>query len=168
MKYKILLLGDGAVGKTSLVHRYVHSQFKITYKATLGTDIFAKRVELPGTIAELQIWDLSGQAHFSAIRSKFYRKANGGLLVFDLTNKITLDNCNKWLTEVNSQEPDIPIFLVGNKMDLTDLRSVTDEQIQSFAQKYNLEYLLASAKSGDNVEAIFRKLSEKVVEKFPA
>ncbi|MFW9991839.1 MAG: Rab family GTPase [Candidatus Odinarchaeota archaeon] len=163
-KYKILLLGDGAVGKTSLVYRYVHSQFQQTYKATLGTDIFAKTVELPSGPTELQIWDLSGQAHFSAIRGKFYQKANGGLLVFDLTNEVTLENCGKWIDEVTtSVGSEIPIYLVGNKLDLADLRSVTDEKIKEIAESLNLEYTVTSAKTGDNVEQAFRRIAEKVV-----
>ncbi|MHA2295331.1 MAG: Rab family GTPase [Candidatus Hodarchaeales archaeon] len=163
-KYKILLLGDGAVGKTSLVYRYVHAQFQQTYKATLGTDIFAKTVELPSGPVELQIWDLSGQAHFSAIRSKFYQKANGGLLVFDLTNETTLNNCPKWIKEVTTAVgEEISLYLVGNKLDLTDLRSVSDDKIQQYATSAGLEYSLASAKSGDNVELVFTKVAEKIV-----
>ena len=85
---KILLLGDGAVGKTSLVHRFGEGVFEERYKATIGVDIFSKSVTTDsGSAIELQLWDLSGQAHFSAVRSKFYNKADGALLVFDLTNK---------------------------------------------------------------------------------
>ena len=99
---KILLLGDGAVGKTSLVHRFVEGVFKEQYKATIGVDIFQKVVNTPAGECELQIWDLSGQSHFSAVRSKFYSKAEGALLVFDLTNADTFNNLESWVSEANA------------------------------------------------------------------
>ena len=153
---KILLLGDGAVGKTSLVHRFVEGVFNDRYKATIGVDIFSKNVSTPKGDVELQLWDLSGQAHFSAVRSKFYSKADGALLVFDLTNRKTFENLNTWITEAtNGVGSGIPMYLLGNKMDLTDLIAVKDDEITNFASNKNWQWAKSSAKTGINVEEAF-------------
>lgn len=158
---KILLLGDGAVGKTSLVHRFVEGVFEERYKATIGVDIFSKNVTTDGgTQLELQLWDLSGQAHFSAVRSKFYNKADGALLVFDLTNKKTFDNLNSWVNEASSGVgSEIPMFLLGNKVDLTDLIAVSDEEISSYSDTKGWKWSKSSAKTGENVEEAFKSIA---------
>lgn len=157
---KILLLGDGAVGKTSLVHRFVEGQFQDRYKATIGVDIFSK--SLPDV--ELQIWDLSGQTHFASVRNKFYAKADGALLCFDLTNRKSFDNLDSWLTETkNGIGKDIPMIILGNKADLTDLISIQEKEISDFAEKRNWKWLKSSAKTGQNVEEAFSSLAKQLV-----
>lgn len=161
---KILLLGDGAVGKTSLVHRFVEGVFNERYKATIGVDIFSKVVNTPTGDVELQLWDLSGQAHFSAVRSKFYNKADGALLVFDLTNKKTFENLDSWLTETkNGVGSDIPMFILGNKMDLVDLVSIQDQDVTGYANKHNWQWAKSSAKTGENVENAFVSIASIVM-----
>jgi small GTP-binding protein len=153
---KILLLGDGAVGKTSLVHRYVEGQFKERYKATIGVDIFSKTI---GS-TELQIWDLSGQEHFVSVRSKFYSKSDGALLVFDLTNQKSFDNLNSWVEETKQGVgAEIPMVILGNKSDLTDLIIINDDDIKSFASKHSWKWMKSSAKSGENVENAFETIA---------
>ncbi len=161
---KILLLGDGAVGKTSLVHRFVEGVFNERYKATIGVDIFSKVVKTLTGEVELQLWDLSGQAHFSAVRSKFYNKADGALLVFDLTNKKTFENLESWLTETkNGVGSDIPMFILGNKMDLADLISVQDQEVSSFVNEHKWQWAKSSAKTGENVEGAFISIASVVM-----
>lgn len=161
---KILLLGDGAVGKTSLVHRFVEGVFNERYKATIGVDIFSKVVGTPNGEVELQLWDLSGQQHFSAVRSKFYNKADGALLVFDLTNKKTFENLDSWLTETkNGVGSEIPMFVLGNKMDLADLIAVQEQEIADFANQYQWQWSRSSAKSGENVENAFTSIATVVM-----
>ena len=153
---KIVLLGDGAVGKTSLVHRYVEGQFNDKYKATIGVDIFSKKV---GNI-DLQIWDLSGQEHFAAVRNKFYQKAEGALLVFDLTNKKSFDNLDKWVQESrNGVGSNIPIVLLGNKSDLPELAAIKDPQIADYSKGKNFKWMKTSAKTGENVEGAFSSIA---------
>ena len=161
---KILLLGDGAVGKTSLVHRFVEGVFEERYKATIGVDIFSKSVTTDsGSAIELQLWDLSGQAHFSAVRSKFYNKADGALLVFDLTNKKTFDNLDTWINEATAGVgKEIPIFLLGNKVDLADLVAVSDNDITDFANNKQWNWSKSSAKTGENVEGAFQSIASVV------
>ena len=154
---KILLLGDGAVGKTSLVHRFVEGQFKERYKATIGVDIFSKNVEG----IDLQIWDLSGQESFVAVREKFYSKSDGALLVFDLTNQESFKNLPRWLDESrNALNKDIPMVVLANKLDLTELISINDDQIKEFASSHNFEWLKTSAKTGEGVEQAFSKIAK--------
>ena len=161
---KILLLGDGAVGKTSLVHRFVEGVFNERYKATIGVDIFSKNVSTPNGEVELQLWDLSGQAHFSAVRSKFYNKADGALLVFDLTNKKTFENLDSWLTETKSGVgSDIPMFILGNKMDLSDLIALQDQEVEDFAGQHSWQWAKSSAKTGENVEKAFISIASVVM-----
>lgn len=161
---KILLLGDGAVGKTSLVHRFVEGVFNERYKATIGVDIFSKNITTPKGEVELQLWDLSGQQHFSAVRGKFYNKADGALLVFDLTNKKTFENLDSWLSETkNGVGSDIPMFVLGNKMDLSDLIAVQDQEVTSFANKHSWKWAKSSAKTGDNVENAFSSIASEVM-----
>lgn len=161
---KILLLGDGAVGKTSLVHRFVEGVFNERYKATIGVDIFSKNVATPNGEVELQLWDLSGQAHFSAVRSKFYNKADGALLVFDLTNKQTFENLDSWLAEAKGGVgSDIPMFILGNKMDLNDLLAVQDQEVESYAGQHNWQWAKSSAKTGENVENAFVSIASVVM-----
>lgn len=161
---KILLLGDGAVGKTSLVHRFVEGVFNERYKATIGVDIFSKNVATPNGEVELQLWDLSGQAHFSAVRSKFYNKADGALLVFDLTNKQTFENLDSWLAEAKGGVgSDIPMFILGNKMDLSDLLAIQDQEIESYAGQHNWQWAKSSAKTGENVENAFISIASVVM-----
>lgn len=161
---KVLLLGDGAVGKTSLVHRFVEGVFNERYKATIGVDIFSKNVATANGEVDLQLWDLSGQAHFAAVRSKFYNKADGALLVFDLTNKKTFENLESWLTETKEGVgADIPMFILGNKMDLSDLIAIQDPEITSFADQHNWKWAKSSAKTGDNVENAFNSIASEVM-----
>ena len=161
---KILLLGDGAVGKTSLVHRFVEGIFNERYKATIGVDIFSKNVSTPNGEVELQLWDLSGQAHFSAVRSKFYNKADGALLVFDLTNKKTFENLDSWLDETkNGVGSEIPMFILGNKMDLNDLLAIQDQDIANYAEQHSWKWAKSSAKTGENVENAFIAIASVVM-----
>lgn len=164
MQKKILLLGDGAVGKTSLVHRFVEGVFSERYKATIGVDIFSKNVSTANGDVELQLWDLSGQAHFSAVRSKFYNKADGALLVFDLTNKKTFENLDSWLTETkNGVGAEIPMFILGNKMDLSDIISVQDQEVEGYANQHSWQWAKSSAKTGENVEQAFLSIASVVM-----
>ena len=161
---KILLLGDGAVGKTSLVHRFVEGVFNERYKATIGVDIFSKNVSTSNGEVELQLWDLSGQAHFSAVRSKFYNKADGALLVFDLTNKKTFENLDSWLDETkNGVGSEIPMFILGNKMDLNDLLAIQDQDIANYAEQHSWKWAKSSAKTGENVENAFIAIASVVM-----
>ncbi|MHA2246732.1 MAG: Rab family GTPase [Candidatus Hodarchaeales archaeon] len=163
MKYKIILAGDGDVGKTSLINRFVTGAFTGDYKATIGVAITSKSLVVKDHAGEvnLQIWDIAGQTLFREFRKKFYTKAQGALLVFDLTVPKSLDNLHlSWIKDIHQITGEIPFVLIGNKVDLNELRAISPEEITSFLEAHpNIKaHLDTSALTGENVENAFHEL----------
>ncbi|MHA2502337.1 MAG: GTP-binding protein [Candidatus Kariarchaeaceae archaeon] len=175
--FKIVLLGDGAVGKTALRHRYLGEGFKQSYSMTIGADFAVKRVNLDGEEIVAQIWDLAGQIRFQSVREVYYQGATGALLVFDITRSTTFESVPNWITELmeNNKNKVVPMVLIGNKSDLRESAdgAITYEQGKDYAQSLsdwsNVEvpYVETSALSGDNVESAFATLL-KNIEQFIA
>ena len=166
-KLKILLTGAAAVGKTSLVQRFIKNRFAANYKLTVGVDILTKDVEFrPGEVATLSIWDIGGQQRFEFIRSTFYKGAAGALLVFDLTRDQTYQETRKWLAEIRQfAGENIPFVLIGNKLDLIeDVGVVIDrDEARQFAESEGSIYLETSAKTGEGVDEAFTELTRRIV-----
>ncbi|MFX1236885.1 MAG: Rab family GTPase [Promethearchaeota archaeon] len=167
-KLKVLLTGAAAVGKTSLVQRFIKQRFQANYKLTVGVDILTKDVEFkPGEIATLSIWDIGGQQRFEFIRSTFYKGAAGALLVFDLTREQTYQETRKWLTEIRQfAGADLPFVFIGNKADLIeDVGEVIDRnEARAFAENEGSIYIETSAKTGIGVDDAFVTLTQKIIE----
>ncbi|MHA2252972.1 MAG: Rab family GTPase [Candidatus Kariarchaeaceae archaeon] len=152
---KILLIGDGAVGKTTLTSWFITGGFSSEYRATIGVDVFSKII--PDKKIELRIWDLAGQPMFKKLRSNFFRNACGGFLVFDLTVPNTLSNLSSWIDEVNQVvKKKIPLILIGNKLDLVELHSISEEEINYFVRRHTtvVSLFFTSAIKGTNVSVI--------------
>jgi len=168
-KLKVLLTGAAAVGKTSLVQRFIKNRFAANYKLTVGVDILTKDVEFKqGEVATLSIWDIGGQQRFEFIRSTFYKGAAGALLVFDLTREQTYIEVRKWLTEIRQfAGQDIPFVLIGNKYDLLeDVGEVIDrDEARALAESEGSIYIETSAKTGINVDESFTELTRRIIEK---
>jgi small GTP-binding protein len=167
-KLKVLLTGAAAVGKTSLVQRFIKNRFAANYKLTVGVDILTKDVEFkPQEIATLSIWDIGGQQRFEFIRSTFYKGAAGALLVFDLTREQTYTETRKWLTEIRQFAGEkIPFVLIGNKLDLMeDVGVVIDrDEARRFAENEGSIYIETSAKTGERVDEAFTELTRRIID----
>jgi len=167
--FKLILGGDGAVGKTSMVHRYVENDFAKDYKSTIGTSIMKKECsfkELDSTV-RFVIWDLAGQAQFKLVRKSYLANAEAGILVYDVTNRASFENIDKnWYIEIKKGSPNIALILVGNKIDLTENRVVSREEGESLAEKLQLIYIETSAKTGENINDTFKMLALQIIKKY--
>lgn len=167
--YKIILLGPGAVGKTSLLHRFVNNEFSTSYKMTIGVDFLKKEIDIQNFTVNLTIWDVAGQERFKFMRKNFYRGAQGALLIFDLTRENTYQKLiSKWHPEMKQfLSTEIPFLLIGNKLDLIEeVGSVIESSVpKEFADSKGSIYIETSAKTGENVDDAFKKLTQMIVSK---
>lgn len=165
-RFKCVMLGDGAVGKTALTTRFTQEFFDSDYKRTIGSDFAIKKLEIPELDVKvtLQVWDLAGQPRFEVVRQGFYRGARGGLLVYDVTRRRTFLNIQHWKEECfKNLERDIPVVVVANKVDLEDSRIVTQEEGEAWAKENDHLYVESSALTGENVEESYEALSTIMV-----
>ncbi|MFX1576488.1 MAG: Rab family GTPase [Promethearchaeota archaeon] len=159
---KVVVVGDAAVGKTSLIVRYVKGVFNPSYIITLGVNFFIQDINVGNKTLRLQIWDTAGQERFGPVRQKYYKGARGAVLVFDLANPESLEHLDFWIKEVKQGCGDIPMVFVGNKADLHP--NVQNESIQQFAENYKLSYIETSAKTGMNTVKPFLLIAPQILE----
>lgn len=158
---KICMLGDFAVGKTSLVQRYVYNLFSESYLSTIGVNISRKELTLSnGVLVRLLIWDLAANEKFNGTRASYLKGAAGALLVCDLTRPQTLQSLQKYYQRLREVIPQASVLMLGNKLDLIPKESQTINQIFITASEYKIPYSITSAKTGDGVENAFIKLVE--------
>lgn len=159
--YKIIVIGDPAVGKTSLILRFTDNAFRQTYLPTIGTNLSDKVITCENENIELVFWDIAGQSKFNKARKNFYKGAHGIIVVFDLTSHETFDNVKAWYEDATSVLGSIPCYIIGNKLDISENRAVDDEEITSLAQELSCDVLLTSALTGDHVDEAFLDLALK-------
>jgi Ras-related protein Rab-1A len=151
--FKIVITGNSAVGKSSLLFRFCDDTFRDMYLSTIGVDFRFRSLEVEGVGVKLQIWDTAGQERFRTITSSYYKGAQGIAIVFDLTNLKSFEDIGKyWLREVkNFGDPDIIMMLIGSKLDLADEenRKVPREEAEQFAKENGLVYFEVSAKTSE-------------------
>jgi small GTP-binding protein len=169
VKKKILLLGDGAVGKTSLIRRFVVDKFADEYIATIGTKVTKKDIKLKqggnDCYVTLMIWDILGQRGYSAVQASSFRGSQGALIVYDVTRPETLQALAEyWIPRLYESVGKIPIVVVGNKVDLVERRKPYEEDAKEFCSEYDSVYYLSSAKSGENVEKMFKNIGKEMLE----
>ena len=167
--YKVLLLGDSSVGKTCFLLRYCDKSFQDVHLSTIGLDYRLKTITLKNNKnIKLQIWDTAGQDRFRAITKNYYKSANGVLLIYDISNLQTYENVKNWISQIREEaNPNVIIYLVGNKIDLPkEKRVVNIEDGEKIAEEFEIKFKEASAKSGINVNEIFEELVEQIDEKF--
>jgi len=163
---KILTAGEGGVGKTTLLHRYVEGKFSAETKMTIGVEFFLKETEIDENQCTLQLWDFGGQERFRFLLESYVLGAKGALLMFDLTRMMSLENLEQWLNIVRKGNPNLPVLFVGTKLDLVDEIQVDDDYANTFLKEFNLlGFLKISSKTGENVAEVFNYLTRTILEK---
>ncbi|MFQ6059731.1 MAG: Rab family GTPase [Thermoplasmata archaeon] len=171
MKAKICLVGEPAVGKTSLIRRYVLDEFDDDYIATLGAKVTKKDVEITDSTlgnlsVNLLIWDIMGDKGFRELyKEAFFHGAQGIMAVCDVTRKETLSELRTWIKSVSRVAGRIPTHFLGNKIDLSRKRIVSESDVRELSSSYKSNYVMTSAKTGKNVERAFKEMARRIVAK---
>jgi len=164
--FKFIVIGDTAVGKSCLLHRFIDNKFKKESTHTIGVEFGSKIVEVGGRNVKLQIWDTAGQERFRSVTRSYYRGAAGAILVYDTSNRETYNHVSSWLSDARSlANKDIAIVLVGNKTDLPN-REVTFLEASRYAQENDLMFLESSTMTGEGVEEVFLKCARTILSKI--
>ncbi|WVZ78495.1 hypothetical protein U9M48_026198 [Paspalum notatum var. saurae] len=159
--FKIVVIGDSAVGKTQLLGRFTRDEFFLDSKSTIGIEFQTRTVDIARRRVKAQVWDTAGQERYRAVTSAYYRGALGAVLVYDITRRATFEHAARWVDELRAHaDKSIVVMLVGNKADLP--RAVTADEAAAFAEEQGLFFSEASALSGDNVERAFLRLIEEI------
>ena len=160
------MVGDSGVGKTSLLSVYIKGLCNQTVP-TIAVEFCTKEIELKdGTIIKVQIWDTAGQERFKSLAMNYYRKANGILLLFDVTKKTSFESCEKYLEDIrNNSDKECEIYLVGNKIDLEDQREIKKYEAENFAFNKNIKYIETSAINKININEAFIMLLNDIYDK---
>ena len=163
--FKLLLIGESNVGKTSIIVRYVDNDFQPTGISTLGVDVKCKYVLLNKTKIRLDIWDTAGQERFRGLAKNYFRGGNGFILVYDITNKKSFGKLKGWINDAKEKiDKDYKMIVVGNKKDCEKGREVEIDLLKEFAAKNEVSFLEVSAKTGEGIEQLFNTLVEELLE----
>lgn len=168
--FKVIMLGNIAVGKTCILSFFTDNQFRTEYTCTIGCDFKTKTI-IPKNSSnikvDMQIWDTSGEERHRSITKQYYRDSAGIVLVFDVTNEKSFSDIVTWIEEIKTNSrPKCSIVLVGNKTDLNNERVVSQDRVLRFANTYEIPYFETSAKTGASIEDIFYKLADKMIEMY--
>ncbi|KAL4445986.1 hypothetical protein ABPG74_010978 [Tetrahymena malaccensis] len=163
-QFKILLIGDSGVGKTSIMNRFTENKFNAEIKSTIGVEYSKKTMVIDQAVIQASIWDTAGQERFRSLAKNYYKGALGALLVFDVTRPHTLENIQKiWLQEIEQHaSKNIKMILIGNKSDLTVERIVKQEEAVNFSKTSNLAYMETSALNNQNIDQAFETLVREI------
>ncbi len=163
--YKLLILGSGAVGKTSIATRYTTGGFRESHLMTLGANFMLKDVKINnGQKIRLSIWDTAGQERFRKIVEGYYKGAKGLILVYDITNRDSFNELEYWKTSAFKRVPDLKMVLAGNKHDLSDTsREVDEKEGYSLAEKWNIPFFETSAKVNFNIDEVFNAIVQLLI-----
>jgi len=162
-QFKLVLLGESAVGKSSLVLRFVKGQFLDYQESTIGAAFLTQTVLLNDTTVKFEIWDTAGQERYHSLAPMYYRGAQAAIVVYDITSYDSFDRAKKWVKELQRQgNPNIVIALAGNKVDLAPKRKVEIEEAQSYSDENGILFMETSAKTAANVNELFVAIAKKL------
>jgi small GTP-binding protein len=164
---KVITCGEGGVGKTTLLHRYIEGVFLADTRLTIGVEFFLKEIKIEDKKILLQVWDFGGQDHFRPLLKNYAKGARGALLLFDLTRPSSLNRIEQWVNICKQEDPDIPIIFLGTKLDLKDQITIDDDIALKFKDDYGFfDYLKISSKTGENIQFAFELLAKELVKKL--
>ena len=164
--FKILTVGDGSVGKTTLLQRYVEGLFKGSQDMTIGVNFYLKRLQYRDFDIALQLWDFGGQNRFRFLLKKYVKGASGALLLFDLSNPVSIESADDWIKLVRMHNANLPIILVGTKYDLVNPKAIDDNLSNFLVAEYNfIADVKTSSKTGRNIEGVFDLLIRDLLAK---
>ncbi len=165
--FKLMMLGDASVGKTSLTLRYISGYFMEDLKLTIGVDFYSKTTLFNEKKVKLQMWDFGGEERFRFLLSQYCKGANGAFFLYDITNVRSIDHLPDWTQIVRENAGDIPIMLIGSKKDLDEFRTIPREDGILAAKKYDLtSFIELSSKTGENVERAFKEMTDTLFEEY--
>ncbi|KAM4723276.1 ras-related protein Rab-15-like isoform 1-T1 [Anableps anableps] len=163
--FRLLLLGDSGVGKTCMLRRFTEGEFDPSHISTIGVDFKMKTIEIDGLKVRVQIWDTAGQERYQTITKQYYRRAQGIVFVYDITNLPSFQHIAKWASDVDEYAPDdVQTILVGNKADEDFSRQVTKDQGKKLAETYGMEFFETSASTSSNISESFIRVTELVLQ----
>ena len=164
LSFKIIIVGDSGVGKSCLSIKASRNYFEDFYSPTVGFEFLTFNVKIEDQNIKLQIWDTCGQEVYRSLISSFYRSASLAVIVYAINSEESYNNIEKWLNDIKTQSnPDVKIFLIGNKADLEDKREITKESGEKFAKEHNLTFFTeTSAKTGFNVQNVFIEVAKEL------
>ncbi|CAC5393386.1 RAB15 [Mytilus coruscus] len=162
---RLLLVGETGVGKTCLLCKYINQDFISAHISTIGIDFKMKTLQIDDRIVKVQIWDTAGQERFESITKQFYRRAQGVLLVYDMSSRSSFEAIPKWLAYVEQFcKEDVSVMLLGNKCDREDRRQVTTKEASQFAKDHGIMFSETSAKNSNNLEKAFLDMCTNIIE----
>ena len=165
--FRLCLIGDSNVGKTSLLTRFCDSSYKESYSNTIGVDFRVISLKYKDIISKVHIWDTAGQERFKSIAVNYFRSTHGFIFVYDITDENSFTNIENWISlAFNNSNNHLINFLVGNKSDLEDERQVKKKDAEEFAKTKDLFFIETSAKNNDNVEKLFQYFTYKLIRYF--
>ena len=169
--FKVCLFGDGGVGKTALVNRYLKGLFDSTYKITVGVEFHTKKLKVEDVNVTLQIWDFAGEPQFRILLPAYIRGAAGGIFMYDITRPSSLQHILDWFEvlkwNVKGEKEKFPVVMIGGKSDLVNDRMLSKEEGEEVAKEFKLiDFFECSAKTGENIEELFISLARTMLKKI--
>ena len=164
---KILCIGESGVGKTCIISRFTKNEFSLNHLATIAIDFKLKRIQVKDKTIKLQIWDTAGQERFNTLTTGFFKGSDGIILCYSVIDQNSFDCVSKWMTQIKNLSPsDVKVVLVANKSDCQSERVISTQLGAAIAQQYGVPFYECSAKTGENVNDIFNKMGESVLDRL--